>query len=72
MDSTISDLKDLITAASISLSPAIAWLTFYSLWREKRRERLSSIRQRLLEVKEEMEYIGNWARAEYNEESSHD
>jgi hypothetical protein len=71
MDSTVTLLKDLIIGASISLSPAVAWLTFFSSWREKRRNRLAALRQRLLELNAEIEHIGNWASSEYEETSSH-
>ena len=62
-------LKDLITGASIGLSPAVAWLTFVSTWREKRRAQLDALRRRLLELQAEVEYIGNWAQTEYDDTS---
>jgi len=55
--------------ASVGLSPAVAWLTLVSSWNEKRRERHVSIRRRLVELREEVDRIGNWAQTQYTSES---
>src|SRR4030042_2624406 len=64
--------KDLIAAATICLSPSVAWVTFYFNWRQKQFDRRESLRKRLYEIKKELEYIGNWATNEYNRESQSD
>ena len=62
-------LKDLLTGASVGLSPAVAWLTFVLAWNEKIRVRHASLRRRLIELKEEIDRIGNWAQTPYPKES---
>jgi hypothetical protein len=71
-ESPLTRLKDLITIAVICLSPLVAWLTYVSSLREKRRERFAEIQRGILEVKSEVDYVGNWARAVYSEKSHSD
>jgi len=72
MPEKVTLLKDIITAATICLSPSVAWITFYFNWRQKYYERRELLRKKLYEIKKEVEYIGNWAANEYNAESQSD
>ena len=64
-----SILKELLTGASIGLSPAVAWLTFITSWNQKKQQHDASIRRSLIELKDEIDHIGNWAQSVYTSDS---
>ena len=65
-------LKDLITAAAVSLSPAGAWAAFSSNWSWKENERRQALRTRLFELKQELNHIAHWAQTEYTDDAHGD
>ena len=69
MSEPITVLKDLITAASVSLSPSVAWATFAANWSAKRLERRTALRARFYEVKEELDHIAHWAQTQYRDDA---
>ncbi len=69
MNDPVSVLKDLITAASVSLSPSVAWATFAANWNAKQVERRMALRARLYEVKEELDHIAHWAQTQYPDDA---
>lgn len=70
MSDPVQLLKDLITATSVSLSPAVAWATFVSNFMARQQNRVAEVHQILTEVKKELDFITPWAENEY--EDSHD
>jgi len=70
MSDPVSLLKDMITAASVSLSPSVAWATFAASWNTRRAERRIALRARFFEVKEELDHISHWAQTQYTGESA--
>lgn len=69
MSDAVAVLKDLITSASVSLSPSVAWAAFASSWHAKQVERRMALRARLFEVREELDHIAHWAKTEYPEDA---
>jgi len=69
MSDPVAVLKDMITAASVSLSPSVAWATFAANWNAKRLEHRMALRARFYEVKEELDHIGHWAQTQYPNDS---